>query len=270
VDFNPERDKEFLSKLIEAYAVFYHDHPGSLIFVSLADVYFKLGNYGHALEICQDGLNLHPDYSTAWALMGQIYFKSGNREAAERVCRRAVRKNPENLKAQGILYRIYWDKKDYRKAIDPLEVLARNYPEEGEYRDRLEKIRAELTNPVPTPLRADLEDPEPTPLATDVAETTSETPPPGDGRREIFPPDPVPERELSPGLNPFKEAAFPGESDNLRWAEPAEEVESETGEKDPPLTEGDLFLSDKAVHGDRQSVRSLISLLRRMEVRRHP
>ncbi|MBN1308692.1 MAG: tetratricopeptide repeat protein [Chitinispirillaceae bacterium] len=60
------------------------NRPDSLLFARLADAYRKEGNIGQAIELCVNGLNNYPYYSTGRILLGRCYLEQQKyREAIE-------------------------------------------------------------------------------------------------------------------------------------------------------------------------------------------
>jgi len=55
----------------------------SQIFAALADAYRKKGNIEKAREICLQGLEIHPNYSSAHVVMAKIYISEENYTAAK-------------------------------------------------------------------------------------------------------------------------------------------------------------------------------------------
>ncbi len=64
--------------------------PGSQIFAALADAYRKKGMVQKALEICRKGLQMHPDYASAYIVLVKIFFDQKNYEEAERQLQKAI------------------------------------------------------------------------------------------------------------------------------------------------------------------------------------
>lgn len=56
--------------------------PSSRVFSRLADAYRKEGNINKAIEICQNGLQNHPDYIAGHLILGRCFFEQDNFSAA--------------------------------------------------------------------------------------------------------------------------------------------------------------------------------------------
>ena len=63
----------------------------SQIFAALADAYRKKGEITKAREICLEGLNIHPGYSSARVVMAKIYMSDGNYAAAQEELGKAIK-----------------------------------------------------------------------------------------------------------------------------------------------------------------------------------
>jgi tetratricopeptide (TPR) repeat protein len=57
-------------------------NPDSLLFSRVADLHRKEGNIKHAIEICQKGLEDHPEYVTGRIILGRCYIEQENYNSA--------------------------------------------------------------------------------------------------------------------------------------------------------------------------------------------
>ena len=64
--------------------------PNSQIFAALADAYRKKKMVEEAFEICRKGLEIHPDYASAYVVMTKISIDRGDYEEAERQLQLAI------------------------------------------------------------------------------------------------------------------------------------------------------------------------------------
>jgi len=64
--------------------------PNSQIFAALADAYRKKGAIQKALEICKNGLEIHPDYGSAYIVLAKTFIDQGNYEEADRQLHKAI------------------------------------------------------------------------------------------------------------------------------------------------------------------------------------
>ena len=65
--------------------------PNSQIFAALAEAYRKKRMVDKALDVCRKGLELHPDYSSAYIVLSKIFMDQGNFEEADRQLGNAIR-----------------------------------------------------------------------------------------------------------------------------------------------------------------------------------
>jgi predicted regulator of Ras-like GTPase activity (Roadblock/LC7/MglB family) len=65
--------------------------PNSQIFAALAEAYRKKRMVDKALDVCRKGLELHPDYSSAYIVLSKIFMDQGNFKEADRQLSNAIR-----------------------------------------------------------------------------------------------------------------------------------------------------------------------------------
>jgi predicted regulator of Ras-like GTPase activity (Roadblock/LC7/MglB family) len=65
--------------------------PNSQIFAALAEAYRKKRMVDKALDVCRKGLEIHPDYSSAYIVLSKIFMDQGNFEEADRQLNNAIR-----------------------------------------------------------------------------------------------------------------------------------------------------------------------------------
>ena len=71
---------------IEKLEARYRDNPKGRNFAPLADAYRKAGLIDNAVELCQTGLKLHPDYVSAYIVYARCL--SCRRDSGRTRCRR--------------------------------------------------------------------------------------------------------------------------------------------------------------------------------------
>lgn len=59
-------------------------NPESQIFAALSDIYRKKGELDKAYQICAKGLEIHPNYGSAYVVMAKIYMDQGKYDLAEK------------------------------------------------------------------------------------------------------------------------------------------------------------------------------------------
>ncbi len=57
-------------------------NPDSLLFSRIADLYRKEGDVNRAIELCQKGIEVHPDYVTGRIILGRCYVEKENYDSA--------------------------------------------------------------------------------------------------------------------------------------------------------------------------------------------
>ncbi len=86
---------EELDKLFERY----RRAPHSFVFAPLADACRKAGRIDEAIEICENGLKLHPEYTSAHVVLAKCFHDQGKAKEAEAEFNKVLSLDPENLVA---------------------------------------------------------------------------------------------------------------------------------------------------------------------------
>ena len=68
-------------------------------FAPLADAYRKAGLIDNAIELCQEGLKVHPDYVSAWIVYGRCLLDKKDDPGAHGVYQKVLGLDPENVLA---------------------------------------------------------------------------------------------------------------------------------------------------------------------------
>lgn len=104
-------------------------NPSSMLFARLADRYLSLQEIEKAIDICQNGLRHHPNYSSAYYVLAKCFFARKQYDEAERRLKRVISLEPSFLKAHklysDLMAEIGWTQSSHsslRKIheIDPL------------------------------------------------------------------------------------------------------------------------------------------------------
>ncbi len=104
-------------------------NPSSMLFARLADRYLALNEIEKAIDICQNGLRHHPDYSSAYFVLAKCYFARKQYDEAERRLKRVLRLEPTFLQAHklysDLMAEIGWTQSSHTSLrrmheIDPL------------------------------------------------------------------------------------------------------------------------------------------------------
>lgn len=64
--------------------------PHSQIFAALAEAFRKKGQVDKAMDVCRKGLEIHPEYASAYVVMTKIFMDQGNFNEANRQLQRAI------------------------------------------------------------------------------------------------------------------------------------------------------------------------------------
>ncbi|HXC65346.1 MAG TPA: hypothetical protein VNZ67_13375, partial [bacterium] len=73
--------------------------PDSMVFVQLADAYRRAGDLEQSVQVCLKGLERHPTYTTARAVLGRNYLDLGKLDEAASEFRQIEVADPENIMA---------------------------------------------------------------------------------------------------------------------------------------------------------------------------
>lgn len=77
--------------------------PHSPVFAQLADAYRKQGSFEKAIQICQRGMDQHPNYASAHMVLGRTHKDKGDLPAAREAFERVIHLDPENVLAYRFL-----------------------------------------------------------------------------------------------------------------------------------------------------------------------
>ena len=91
---------------IEKLEARYRENPKGRNFAPLADAYRKAGLIDNAIELCQTGLQLHPDYVSGHIVHGRCLVDKKDDTGAEVVFRKVLDLDPENILALKVLAEI--------------------------------------------------------------------------------------------------------------------------------------------------------------------
>ena len=91
---------------IEKLEARYRENPKGRNFAPLADAYRKAGLVDNAIELCQAGLQLHPDYVSGHIVHGRCLVDKKDDTGADAVFRRVLELDPENILALKVLAEI--------------------------------------------------------------------------------------------------------------------------------------------------------------------
>jgi predicted regulator of Ras-like GTPase activity (Roadblock/LC7/MglB family) len=103
-------------------------NPGSQIFAALAEAYRKVGDLKSALDVCNDGLKLHPEYGSAYLVLAKIARDQKRFSEAEQAATRAIQLEGRTRSAELLLSDVYLQTGQFTKAESILARLAEADP----------------------------------------------------------------------------------------------------------------------------------------------
>ena len=144
---------------IEKLEARYRENPKGRNFAPLADAYRKAALIDNAIELCQAGLQLHPDYVSGHIVHGRCLIDKKDDSGAEGVFRRVLDLDPENILALKVLAEIAERNEQFAVAGEWLNRLLLADPMNGEAAEGLSRVRGKATTQAQQPIQAQ----EPTP-----------------------------------------------------------------------------------------------------------
>jgi tetratricopeptide (TPR) repeat protein len=96
-------DKTKYPPLLLKYLKAFQDDPRSKIFAPLAEAYRKIGLIDEAIEICNEGLLVHPDFIGGKVALARAYFDKKSYAQVRDLLLPIIEKIPDNLVAQRLL-----------------------------------------------------------------------------------------------------------------------------------------------------------------------
>lgn len=95
----------------------YQEDPTSRIFAPLADAYRQMGKIDEAIQICEKGLEYHPNFPGGRVALARCYLEKKWYMEAKRELEKVVKEVPENLLAHKLLADTYYALKDYTSSL---------------------------------------------------------------------------------------------------------------------------------------------------------
>ena len=137
---------------IEKLEARYRENPKGRNFAPLADAYRKAGLVDNAIELCQAGLQIHPDYVSGHIVHGRCLVDKKDDTGADAVFRRVLELDPENILALRVLAEIAERTDRYDAAVEWLDRLLMADPMNGEAAEGLSRVRAKATAQAARPI----------------------------------------------------------------------------------------------------------------------
>ncbi|OLC95084.1 MAG: hypothetical protein AUJ00_07155 [Gemmatimonadetes bacterium 13_1_40CM_3_70_6] len=120
----------------------YNENPKGRNFAPLADAYRKAGQVDLAIDLCRKGLELHPDYISAYIVYGRCLLEKKDDPAAEAVFRKVLGLDPENVLALKILADVAGRTNRLDVAVDWLRKLLAVDPMNGDAAEALARAKS--------------------------------------------------------------------------------------------------------------------------------
>jgi tetratricopeptide (TPR) repeat protein len=135
---------------IERFYEKWRREPTSRIFAQLADAYRKNGMLDEAIEVCREGLKVHPTYSSGRMVLARSYLEKGMEAEAELEFWEIIKSDPENIVALRTLGDLLYRHGRIAEAIEQYQKLLRLTPLDRELRAILERAEAEMLSSSPS------------------------------------------------------------------------------------------------------------------------
>ena len=148
------------------------ENPKGRNFAPLADAYRKAGELDRAIELCQNGLALHPDYISAHIVYGRCLIDMKNDAGAKEGFQKVLALDPENIIALKILGEIAERNSRFDEAVDWLGRLLNADPMNGDAAEALARAKTKAATARPVAIA----EAETAPLAKPDFEVEHETP----------------------------------------------------------------------------------------------
>ncbi|NBV50981.1 tetratricopeptide repeat protein [bacterium] len=150
------RIRETLDKLYEQHPPHFREQlrrlqqdPGSRVFAPLAESYRRLGRLEEAIEICQRGLEHHPDFHGGRVALAKCYIDKHRFEDAQRELERVVHLAPENLLAQKLLGEAFMAQELPQQALHAFKMALLLAPCDISLTDKVHQIEKQMAQETP-------------------------------------------------------------------------------------------------------------------------
>jgi len=121
----------------------FNSDPGTLSFARLADAYLSLGEVDRAIEVCQKGIEVHPDYISGHVVMGKSYLAAGEYDKARGEFEKVLELDSQNLVALENLAKVCGNMGDREGALEFYMKLLRLDPLNQGAKEEFEKLLLE-------------------------------------------------------------------------------------------------------------------------------
>lgn len=128
--------------LVEKYQLMLQSDPRAKVFAPLAEAYRKMGLVEEGIQICEKGVEFHPDFAGGRVALGRLYISKGDLTAAEKQLAKAVELSPENLLAQGLLGETYIKLRQPKLALKAYKMLLLLNPQDEKASSVVRKLES--------------------------------------------------------------------------------------------------------------------------------
>ena len=90
-------------EFVERYQLEYEKNPKSKVFAPLAEAYRKMGLIEEARRICQNGVQLHPEFASGRVAFAKVLLEMNEPSEALTQLEKAIEISPDNLLAHSLM-----------------------------------------------------------------------------------------------------------------------------------------------------------------------
>lgn len=130
------------SEFLDRYQKLWDSDQTSKVFAPLAEAYRKSGNLHQALQICRQGLNLHPHFAGGWLQLAKIYVDREEIQKAINALTKAVTLAPENIQAHTLLADLCLNQKQPKEALKAFKMVLLLNPNDSKVRKIIERLES--------------------------------------------------------------------------------------------------------------------------------
>lgn len=130
------------NEFLERYQKLWDADQTSRVFAPLAEAYRKNGNLHQALQICRQGLNLHPNFGGGWLQLAKIYSDQNEISKAIGALKKAVALAPENIHAHNLLADLYLTQKQPKESLKAFKMVLLLNPNDSRARKTIERLES--------------------------------------------------------------------------------------------------------------------------------
>ncbi|MBL7959884.1 hypothetical protein JNL27_06540 [bacterium] len=102
--------------------------PDSIRFAQLADAYLGIGDFEHAIKLCEQGLVKHPQYDTGTLVLAKSHYLSGNKKKAREVLQDFLITHPASLSGHKLLGDLSLEEDDVAGTVSHYRIALRFDP----------------------------------------------------------------------------------------------------------------------------------------------